>query len=370
MKKQTSIDAYLKTVAPDKRAALENLRKAIRAAAPDAEECFSYGLPAFRNQGGLVAGFGASANHCSYYPMSGSVTAALAGDLAKYETSKGAIRFSPQKPLPAALVKKLVKARIAENEPKKPAPRAPKKPATKAATPTSGATLDAALAALERAGSKKVRDEMGPRYGIVAKKAFGVPMNKIMALAKSIGTDHALADALWKSGWYEARLLASMIDDPALVTTAQMDRWAKDFDNWGVVDTVSFKLFDRAPDAFAMVDRWAKRRGEFEKRAAFALLACLALHGKGGEADFLKRLPLIEKAASDERNFVKKGVSWALRAIGARKSPALRAAARDLARRLAASEDAAARWIGKDALRDFASAASARRLSAGGRNSG
>jgi uncharacterized protein YdhG (YjbR/CyaY superfamily) len=149
MAKPESIDAYLKAVAPDKRAALETLRTAIRKAAPDAEELISYGMPAFRNRGGLLAGFSASANHCSYFPMSGSVTAALAGDLAKYETSKGAIRFAPEKPLPAALVRKLVKARIAEIETKKPAPRASKKPSKNIATPKSGEVqTDPAVAAL------------------------------------------------------------------------------------------------------------------------------------------------------------------------------------------------------------------------------
>ncbi|MEX0643764.1 MAG: DNA alkylation repair protein, partial [Parvularculaceae bacterium] len=197
---------------------------------------------------------------------------------------------------------------------------AAKKKAAKKTTQNSGATLESVLKALERAGSKKIRDEMGPRYGVTAKKAFGVPMNKIIALGKEIGTDHELARALWKSGWYEARLLVSKVGDPTRLTPAEMDRWAKDFDNWGLADTLAFHFFDKSPHAFTMVDRWARRKPEFEKRAAFALLACLALHGKGGDEDYLQRLPLIEEAATDERNFVKKGVSWALRAIGGKKS--------------------------------------------------
>ena len=172
---------------------------------------------------------------------------------------------------------------------------------------------------------------MAPRYGIVTDKAIGVPMARMQAVAKALGRDHALAAALWETGVYEARMVACMIDDPAAVTPEQMDRWRADFDNWAIVDTVCFKLFDRVPHAFARVDAWATLNDEFGRRAAFALLACLALHGRGTDADFLARLPLIEAAATDERNFVKKGVNWALRAIGGKKSPPLRDAARDLA---------------------------------------
>ena len=101
-----------------------------------------------------------------------------------------------------------------------------------------------------------------------------------------------------------------------------MDRWTRDLDNWAVCDTLCFKLFDQTPHAFAMVDRWADDPAEFVRRTAFALLASLALHDKkSGDEPFLARLPLIEAAATDERNFVKKGVSWALRSIGGRKSP-------------------------------------------------
>ena len=216
--------------------------------------------------------------------------------------------------------------------------------------------LAAALAMLEAQASAKVRADMAPRYGIVTDKALGVPMAKMQAIAKALGRDHALAAALWETGVYEARMVACMIDDPAQVTPGQMDRWRADFDNWAIVDTVCFKLFDRAPHAFARVDAWATLNDEFGRRAAFALLACLALHGHGTDADYLARLPLIEAAATDERNFVRKGVNWALRAIGGKKSPPLRAAARDLAARLAQSPDKTARWIGKDAQKAFTKA--------------
>ncbi len=161
---------------------------------------------------------------------------------------------------------------------------------------------------------------------------------------------------------YEARLVTSFVDDPARVTSAQMDRWCRDFDNWGICDTVCFQLFDRTPHAWSKVAKWADRREEFVKRAAFALLASLALHDKAaGDAPFLDSLRLIEHAAGDERNFVKKGVSWALRAVG-RRNPALNAAALEVARRLAASTEAAPRWVGKDAVRELTSAAVIRQL--------
>jgi 3-methyladenine DNA glycosylase AlkD len=102
----------------------------------------------------------------------------------------------------------------------------------------------------------------------------------IKAMGKKLGTDHALALALWDTGWYEARLLTAFVDDPAKVTAAQMDRWARDFDNWGVCDTLCFSLFDRTPHAWRKAEQWAKQDAEFVKRAGYALLACLALHDK------------------------------------------------------------------------------------------
>jgi 3-methyladenine DNA glycosylase AlkD len=193
---------------------------------------------------------------------------------------------------------------------------------------------------------------MASRYGVVTDRALGVPMARMIAIAKAYAPDHELAQALWETGVYEARMVASMVDDPAQVTPEQMDRWRIDFDNWGIVDTVCFKLFDRAPGAFARVEAWAGLNDEFGRRAAFALLACLALHG--GEADYAKGLALIEAAATDERNFVRKGVNWALRAIGVHKDASVRAMAFETAARLAASSDKTARWNGRDAQRYFA----------------
>ena len=235
------------------------------------------------------------------------------------------------------------------------AAKAKKTPAKKAVAKIAPPSVEEVLRELKASGSPQYKIDMVARYGIVTKApVYGVRVVTLRAMAKRIGKDHKLADALWRSGLHDARMLATMVDDPELVTPAQMNRWAKDFDNWGLVDTACFSLFDRTPHAFAQIDKWAKSKDEYVKRAAFALLACVALHGHGADADYLKRMALMKRAATDERNFVKKGVSWALRAIGGKKSPKLRTAARELAAELAASEDSTARWIGKDALRDFA----------------
>ena len=172
-------------------------------------------------------------------------------------------------------------------------------------------------------------------------------------MAKRTGYNHALAEELWATGIHDARMLATMVDDPADVTPAQMERWVKDMDNWGIVDTACFHYWDRSPHAFAKIEKWSKAKDEFVKRAAFALLASCALHRQGTDEQMLRGLELIEREASDPRNFVKKAANWALRTIGKKKSPQLRAAARALAERLANSDDATERWNGKDAMRAF-----------------
>jgi 3-methyladenine DNA glycosylase AlkD len=221
----------------------------------------------------------------------------------------------------------------------------------------------AALAWLKQKSTERDRGNLA-RFGITANKAFGVSMGNIQALARRLGRNHQLAAALWDTGWYEARLLTAFVDEPARVTPAQMDRWCRDFDNWGICDTLCFCLFDRTPHAWAKVGQWSARRDEFVKRAAFALLASLALHDKtAGDALFIESLPLVESAATDERNFVKKGVSWALRGVG-RRSPAVNTAAVAVARRLSVAPEAPARWIGRGALKELTSPAVMRRLAA------
>jgi 3-methyladenine DNA glycosylase AlkD len=208
------------------------------------------------------------------------------------------------------------------------------------------------LAMLERVSTTRDYDNLA-RFGIAATNALGVSMANIQRVAKRLGRSHALALALWNTGVYEARLLTAFVDEPARVTSSQMDRWCREFDNWGVCDTLCFKLFDQTPHAWGKVDKWAGSRDEFVKRAGFALLASLAGHDKAApDQMFRARLPLIERAAGDERNFVKKGVSWALRRVGTR-SPALGAAALEVAERLAASDVPGARWVGRDAVREL-----------------
>ncbi len=210
------------------------------------------------------------------------------------------------------------------------------------------------LAWLKKQGTQRNVDAMA-RYGIVAKHAFGVQMKTLLAMKKKLGKDHALSLALWESNWYEARLLAALVGDPQHVTRQQMNAWANSFENWADCDTACFHLFDRTPLAWERVHEWAPSPREFVKRGAFALMACLALHDKAApDKNFSALLPLIENGARDERNFVKKGVSWAFRSIGRRNLP-LNAASVKLARRLALSKQAASRWVGKDTLRELTS---------------
>jgi 3-methyladenine DNA glycosylase AlkD len=213
-------------------------------------------------------------------------------------------------------------------------------------------TSDEVLDWLRRKGTRRTVEGMG-RYGIVAKRAFGVPMATLLALSRKLGKNHQLSLELWESGWYEARLLAALVGEPARVTRTQMNAWARGFENWADCDTVCFKLFDRSPFAWEKARRWSASPREFVKRGGFVLMACLALHDKTApEKPFRDFLSLIEKGARDERNFVMKGVSWALRSIGGR-SKTMKAAALKLALRLAQSDEAAPRWVGKDAIRQL-----------------
>lgn len=206
---------------------------------------------------------------------------------------------------------------------------------------------------LERRGTRRTIEGMA-RYGLPSDGAFGVPMGTLLTLAKRLGKDHALAEELWDSGRYEARLLAALVDDSGRVTRRQMNAWAAAFDNWGVCDTACFHLFSRTPFAWEKAHQWSASPREFVKRAAFALMASLVLRDKAAPGTrFLALLPLIERGAQDERNFVKKGVNWALRTVG-KRDRALNVAAMAVAKRLAQSQQAGCRWVGKDALRELA----------------
>lgn len=200
------------------------------------------------------------------------------------------------------------------------------------------------------------------RYGIRSREIFGIRVTDLRRLARDIGRDHALADAVWRTGSHEAHQLACFLDRPAEVTSAQMDRWASEFENWADCDCACTDLFDKTPFAFSKSEQWAARPEEFVKRGAFSLLAGLAAHDKGADdARFIAALGLIRGAADDPRNFVKKAVSWALRVIG-KRNRTLHAPALALARELAESASASARWVGKDAMRELTSEAVETRL--------
>jgi len=227
-------------------------------------------------------------------------------------------------------------------------------PTKKGGKDPSTEDIQAVLASLKRLSTKRDRDNLA-RFGIIAGKTLGVSMSNILVVAKKLGRNHELAAGLWDTGVYEARMLAAFVDEPQGVTAAQMDRWCRDFDNWGICDTLCFVLFDRTPHAWAKVAKWSGSREEFVKRASFALLWGLTVHDKkSGDEQFVQGLQLIERAAPDDRHFVKKSVNMALRAIG-KRNLALNKAAVAVAGRLAESSDASSRWIGKDALRELTS---------------
>jgi 3-methyladenine DNA glycosylase AlkD len=202
------------------------------------------------------------------------------------------------------------------------------------------------------------------RHGIRAANTKGVPIPKLRALAREIGKDHKMALDLWRAGFHEARILASMVDDPQQVTEKQMDSWVSDFDSWDLCDQCCSNLFDKTPFAYAKASVWALREPEYEKRAGFTMMAVLAVHDKKApDQNFLDFFPLLVKGAPDQRNFVKKAVNWALRQIG-KRNPALNGAACDLALSLQSLDSKSARWIAKDALRELTSEKVRKRLAA------
>ena len=217
------------------------------------------------------------------------------------------------------------------------------------------------------------------RFGINSKNTLGISIPYLRKLAKELGKDpsfanlpvgkagasagkHQLAQQLWDSGIHEAMILAGMVDDPKLVTKKQMDLWTSDFDSWDVCDQVCMNLFDKTPLAFQKAKEWAMRDKEFEKRAGFALMACLAWHDKeAGDVRFAQFFPLIKQAASDERNFVKKAVNWELRKIGKRNRN-LNKMAIGTAKEILKMDSKIAKWIASDAIRELTSQAVQKRL--------
>lgn len=201
------------------------------------------------------------------------------------------------------------------------------------------------------------------RYGIIARRVYGVPTPAITALARAIGKNHSLATSLWKTGVYDARILAIFVEPPERVTEAQMERWVRDFDNWAICDGVCLHLFDKTPYAHRKALVWSARKEEFVRRAGFVLMAVLAVHDKeASDQRFQRFLRIVKQRATDERNFVKKAVNWALRQIGKRNIALNREAVRT-AKQIARLDSAAARWIARDALRELQSPAVQERLS-------
>ena len=200
------------------------------------------------------------------------------------------------------------------------------------------------------------------RFGMKIDRRLGISIPQLRKLAKQIGQHHDLAMELWKSGIAEAMILAALIDVPEEVTSEQMDSWVADFNSWDVCDQVCMNLFDRTTLAWEKVYEWSESKEEYIKRAAFALIACLAWHDKTADDEqFLQYLPLIKQAADDDRNYVKKAVSWALRHIGKRNS-SLYPIALQTAQQLKQSGNKTNRWIGSDTIRDLNTESTRRRI--------
>jgi 3-methyladenine DNA glycosylase AlkD len=218
--------------------------------------------------------------------------------------------------------------------------------------------------ALEKLRNKARPDNLDgmAKFGISIEQRLGVSVPDMRKLAKELGKDHELALGLWATGIAEARIVASMVGVPAKLTEEQMEDWVKDFNSWDVCDQVCMNLFDKTPLAWKKVVDWSTREEEFVKRAAFALIACLAWHDKTAEDEkFIELLPVIKQAATDERNFVRKAVNWALRHIGKRNLELNKAALR-AAEEIRQIDSRAARWIASDAIRELESEAVRKKL--------
>lgn len=200
------------------------------------------------------------------------------------------------------------------------------------------------------------------RFGMSPDKRLGLSMPDLRQIARQTGPDHRLAQQLWRTGIPEARILAGMLADPETLTEAELEAWVASLDSWDVCDQLCMNLLEKSPLARHKIAAWAAREEAFVKRAAFALVACLAWHDKQvPDQEFLGYLPIIERGAADGRNFVKKAVSWALRNVG-KRSPRLNRAAIQSARRLQKSDAKAARWVAAGALRELQGEAVQQRL--------
>ena len=205
------------------------------------------------------------------------------------------------------------------------------------------------------------------RFGIPTEHALGIPIPALRKLAKETGKDHSLAGELWASGIHEARILATMVEDPKQVTDRQMEAWVRDFSSWDLCDQCCSNLFDRTPHAYRKVVEWSRSDEEFVKRAGFVLMATLSVHDrKADDGVFRAFFPIIAREATDDRIYVRKAINWALRQIGKRNRTLNREAIR-VAEEIRALESRAARWIASDALRELAGEKVQQRLEKRGR---
>jgi 3-methyladenine DNA glycosylase AlkD len=230
-------------------------------------------------------------------------------------------------------------------------------------TPPADAQVDARslLRSLEGLADPARLEGMA-RFGIDTRTALGVTVTELRTLARGLGRDHALGAELWASGIHEARILASIVDEPDAVTERQMESWVREFDSWDLCDQVCMNLFDRTRFAFDKALEWSAREPEFEKRAGFALMATAAVHRRDvPDRAFHPFLPRIQEEATDDRNYVKKAVSWALRQIG-KRSAGLHARAIVTAHRIEAIDARSARWIARDVLRELEGSAIRKRF--------
>jgi 3-methyladenine DNA glycosylase AlkD len=220
---------------------------------------------------------------------------------------------------------------------------------------------DGILKKLETLANPKAVEGMA-RYGINPENTYGVSIPNLRKMAKEIRVDHALAQRLWASGIHEARILASMVDDPEMVTEEQMEAWANDFDSWDVCDGCCMNLFEKTEFAYQKAVEWSSKDKEFIKRAGFVLMARLAVSDKKAKDERFERFfALIKRESSDNRNFVKKAVNWALRQIG-KRSPNLNRKALGIAGEIQSLDAKSAKWIAADAIRELASEAVQKRL--------
>jgi 3-methyladenine DNA glycosylase AlkD len=223
------------------------------------------------------------------------------------------------------------------------------------------ASVDEVLKKL-KAKAQPNRLEGMARYGMVAERRLGVSIPEMRKIAKEYGKDHELALELWKTGILEARIMAAMIDEPQKLTEKQMEEWVKDINSWDVCDQVCMNLFEKAPLDWKKILDWSERDEEFVKRTAFALIACIAWHDKEARDEkFIALFPAIKHGATDERNFVKKAVNWALRNIGKRNAN-LNKAAIKAAKKIHQIDSKAARWVASNAIRELQTEAVQRRL--------